>query len=146
MVEEGEILYYPAYWYHGTKILDTPMIGLTGLMVGVEGDRNDLRHKRVHRQFYEDLRYKCSKCWPKQGPYTGAVSTRTCDDISERWPGAAPPPAFEWCNEDPSPAPGKGSYLKACFELWEEHVDTVVSKKAKGRKRQPGDRGRKREL
>eukprot|EP01050_Picozoa_sp_SAG11_P016594 SAG11_NODE_2285_length_3571_cov_2.005184_2_plen_93_part_00 len=42
-------------------------------------------------QFFEDLRFKCSKCWPQQGPYTGDVSTRTCDDISERWPGAAPP-------------------------------------------------------
>jgi hypothetical protein len=32
-VHPGEIVYYPSYWWHQTKNLDTPTIGLTGLMV-----------------------------------------------------------------------------------------------------------------
>lgn len=31
-VEAGEIIYYPAYWYHQTRCLDNITIGLTGLM------------------------------------------------------------------------------------------------------------------
>merc|ERR1712232_347678 len=42
IVEPGELLYYPAYWWHSTKFLDTPTIGLAGSMVGVEDDRKDI--------------------------------------------------------------------------------------------------------
>ena len=31
-VAPGEILYYPAYWWHATRNLDTTTVGLTGLM------------------------------------------------------------------------------------------------------------------
>ena len=35
-VSPGEVLYYPAYWWHQTKCLDETVIGITGLMVGTE--------------------------------------------------------------------------------------------------------------
>ena len=110
--------------FHSVRILDELYIGLTGLMVGTERERTDLgQHSTVHRQLLEDLRDKCGKCWPVEGPYTGAVSTRLCPDISEQTPGVAPPPAFEWCNADPRPAPGRGSYLDRCYALWERHYE-----------------------
>lgn len=103
-VEPGEIIYYPSYWWHQTQCLDTPTVGMTGLMVGVEEDRKDLRYPRVHEQFKNDLRFKCKKCWAMDGS-----TERTCDDISEKWPGAAPPPSFDWCH----------NYLDDCYKLWD---------------------------
>ena len=103
-VGPGEIIYYPSYWWHQTQCLDTPTVGMTGLMVGVEEDRRDLRFSRVHEQFKNDLRFKCKKCWKMDGS-----TERTCDDISEKWPGAAPPPSFDWCH----------NYLDDCYKLWD---------------------------
>mmetsp|Transcript_907 Transcript_907/g.2475 ORF Transcript_907/g.2475 Transcript_907/m.2475 type:complete len:239 (+) Transcript_907:236-952(+) len=80
-VEPGEIVYYPAYWWHATRNLDTPTMGITGLMVGNEDDRPDLPHPRVHEQFVADITHKCSKCWDLS---KGPGQRRKCDDISER--------------------------------------------------------------
>ena len=33
VVDPGEVLYYLSYWWHETEALDTPTVGLTGLMV-----------------------------------------------------------------------------------------------------------------
>ena len=79
-MEPGEILYYPAYWWHQTKCLDTPTIGLTGLMVGVENTRHDLEWPKVHEQFYQDIKHKCGNCWDKKDK-----TKRICDDISQQW-------------------------------------------------------------
>ena len=57
-VSPGEVLYYPAYWWHQTKCLDETVIGITGLMVGTELRRDDLR-RLPHEEFYLDLRQKC---------------------------------------------------------------------------------------
>jgi len=97
-VEPGEILYYPSYWWHQTKCLDSPTIGVTGLMVGVEDNRADLDFK-VHQHFYDDVMNKCN------GPR---------EDISKRWPGAAPPISDGVCNA-----------MKACFPLWEENFNRI---------------------
>jgi len=113
-VEPGEIIYYPSYWWHQTQCLDTPTVGMTGLMVGVEEDRKDLRFKKVHQQFKFDLEHKCKKCWKMDG---SGSTERSCDDISQKWPGAAPPPSFEWCHH----------YLDSCFKLW----DSKTSRDAK---------------
>ncbi len=78
---------------------------MTGLMVGVEADRKDLKFRKVHEQFYHDLKDKCAKCWKMNGD-----TTRTCDDISLKWPGAAPPPSYSWCHE----------YLDPCFKRWDD--------------------------
>ncbi len=105
-VEPGEIIYYPSYWWHQTQCLDTPTVGMTGLMVGVEEDRKDLRFKKVHEQFKFDLEHKCKKCWKMDG---SGSTERSCDDISLKWPGAAPPPSYDWCH----------NYLERCFDLWD---------------------------
>ena len=47
--QPGELLYYPAYWWHQTKCLDTPTIGVTGLMVGVEVRDTLTTHYNVPR-------------------------------------------------------------------------------------------------
>uniref|UniRef100_A0A7S1Y0S4 JmjC domain-containing protein n=2 Tax=Phaeomonas parva TaxID=124430 RepID=A0A7S1Y0S4_9STRA len=106
-VEPGEIVYYPAYWWHATRNLDTPTMGITGLMVGNEDDRPDLPHPRVHEQFVADITHKCSKCWDLS---KGPGQRRKCDDISERWPGAAPPISYDFCK----------TYLPRCQALWED--------------------------
>lgn len=105
-VHAGELVYYPAYWWHHTLQLDTPSIAYTGALVGIEADRADLRNRKVHRQFYDDLQFKCRKCW------TPGQKDRHCDDISQQWPGAAPPPLRAVCDE----------YLPKCYKLWEEHA------------------------
>ena len=98
ILHPGEILYYPAYWYHSTKCLDTPTIGLTGLMVGVEDTRRDIQHV-VHRQFLQDLQRKCAN---------------PGEDISKKWPGAAPPISKSVC-----------AALPKCYDLWDQHFQTV---------------------
>ena len=105
-VQPGEIIYYPSYWWHQTQCLDSPTVGMTGLMVGVEEDRRDLRFTKVHEQFKFDLEFKCKKCWKMDG---SGSTERSCDDISLQWPGAAPPPSYDWCH----------NYLDKCFELWD---------------------------
>ena len=58
----GDLLYYPAYWWHTTQCLDRPTIGITGLMVGTEASREDIP-MQVHERFKKDLEYKCGNCW-----------------------------------------------------------------------------------
>merc|ERR1712070_895623 len=62
VVNHGEILYYPGYWWHHTKQLDTPSAAYTGALVGIEAERSDLgRERRSHRIVYKDLKEKCTK-------------------------------------------------------------------------------------
>lgn len=105
-VEAGEIVYYPGYWWHQALQMDTPTISYTGALVGVEAPRKDLPGQLAHTQFYNDLIGKCGKCW-KAGK-----AERLCDDISTKWPGAAPPPLRVVCEK----------YLPACHKLWDEHA------------------------
>jgi len=112
-VTPGELLYYPGYWWHQTYQLETPTVGYTGALVGVEADRNDLGGvKKAHSRFYQDIMDKCAKCWKKGEP------KRLCPDISQQWPGAAPPIMREVCE----------TYLPKCFELWEEHAESLHGK------------------
>lgn len=94
----GELLYYPAYWWHTTKILDPYAVGVTGLMVGVESQRRDIG-EQVHRQFHKDLQRKCAN---------------PGEDISLKWPGAAPPIS-----------PGACAALNDCLKLWEQHYNEI---------------------
>jgi len=114
-VNPGDFLYYPAYFWHHARQLDTPTIAYTGLLVGNEAERSDLggMERRVHKQMYQDLREKCSKCW-SQGK-----KERHCEDISVKWPGAAPPPLRRVCD----------MYLKRCFRLWDEHAKYLNSQR-----------------
>merc|ERR1712150_69799 len=57
-----------------------------GALVGTEAERGDIgRDRRSHAAFLRDMENKCRKCWRKGDP------ERKCDDISLKWPGAAPP-------------------------------------------------------
>ena len=106
----GDLLYYPAYWWHTTKCLDRPTIGITGLMVGTEARRNDIP-MQVHERFKKDLELKCSKCWDHD---CRDASCRKCDDISKKWPGAAPPIGRGVCDS-----------LNKCYKLWDEHYKSI---------------------
>mmetsp|Transcript_59943 Transcript_59943/g.111117 ORF Transcript_59943/g.111117 Transcript_59943/m.111117 type:complete len:367 (+) Transcript_59943:53-1153(+) len=111
VVNPGELLYYPGYWWHHTLQLETPSIAYTGALVGTEIERNDIgRDGRAHAAFYRDIYRKCENCWTKGEP------ARKCDDISQKWPGAAPPPLRVVCEE----------YLPECFKLWEEHAKLLI--------------------
>lgn len=115
-VEPGEMLYYPAYWWHHTLQFETPSVAYTGALVGVEADRRDLGgDPKPHLRFYNDLMDKCAKCWEKGNP------TRKCEDISERWPGAAPPMLRVVCEK----------YLPECYQLWDEHAQSLHGAGAK---------------
>ena len=103
MVSAGEILYYPAYFFHQTRCLDELVIGVTGLMVGTEEKRDDLR-RLPHEEFYLDIKQKCSRCWDKQS------SERTCHDGENGWFGDAIDRTI--CE----------SYLDRCARLWHEHA------------------------
>ena len=105
VAQPGELIYYPAYWWHQTKCLDRPTIGITGIMVGVEDTRKDIQGQ-VHTQFLRDMKDKCGTCWPKG--CKGDVSCRSCDDISLKWPGAAPPMAYGVCER-----------LDKCHDVWD---------------------------
>lgn len=121
IVKAGELLYYPAYWWHQTKCLDRPTIGITGLMVGIEHDRKDIAQLSktqtendglVHLKFLRDMQLKCSNCWPKDLAqcHGDFKSCRKCEDISMKWPGAAPPVAHQMC-----------AALPKCYALWDKH-------------------------
>lgn len=107
-VNPGEILYYPAYWWHHTLQTQTPSIAFTGALVGTERNRDDLGrgNRKVHAAFMKDLQEKCARCWTRGQP------NRHCEDISLKWPGAAPPPLRVVCD----------TYLPQCYKLWEEHA------------------------
>jgi len=110
IAEEGDLLYYPGYWWHHTLQLETPSVAYTGALVGTEAERDDIgRDKRAHAAFLRDMQGKCEKCWRKGDP------NRKCDDISLQWPGAAPPPLRVVCDE----------YFQECFKLWDEHAKTL---------------------
>lgn len=109
-VNEGELLYYPGYWWHHTLQLETPSVAYTGALVGTETEREDVgRDRRPHAAFLSDMQQKCRKCWQPGNP------NRLCDDISLQWPGAAPPPLRVMCDE----------YFQECFKLWDEHAKTL---------------------
>mmetsp|Transcript_32895 Transcript_32895/g.83292 ORF Transcript_32895/g.83292 Transcript_32895/m.83292 type:complete len:386 (-) Transcript_32895:118-1275(-) len=109
-VSPGELLYYPAYWWHHTLQLETPSVAYTGALVGVEAERRDLGGERKpHARFFRDLMDKCDKCWERGNP------TRKCDDISEKWPGAAPPPLRVICE----------TYLMDCYKEWDAHAKSL---------------------
>lgn len=106
-VHPGDILYYPGYWWHQALQLDTPTVAYTGALVGVEADRQDLgSNAKPHAHFYQDLVGKCSKCWQKD------KTERLCEDISLKWPGAAPPMFRSLCEQ----------YLPECYKLWNDHA------------------------
>ena len=106
----GDLFYYPAYWWHTTKCLDRPTIGITGLMVGTEANRQDIP-MQVHERFLKDLEHKCSQCWDES---CQDESCRKCDDISKKWPGAAPPIGKNVCNQ-----------LNKCFNEWDKHYKSI---------------------
>jgi hypothetical protein len=109
-VSPGELLYYPAYWWHHTLQTETPTVAYTGALVGVEAERHDLGGERKpHARFFRDLLDKCSKCWEKGNP------NRKCDDISLQWPGAAPPPLRVICEH----------YLTDCYKEWDRHAQSL---------------------
>jgi len=124
VAEEGDMLYYPGYWWHHTLQLKTPSVAYTGALVGTEAERDDIgRDKRAHASFLRDMEGKCRKCW-KEGK-----AERQCEDISLQWPGAAPPMLRVLCED----------YFYRCFKLWDEHAKTLnVKKKVKT---QPNARG-----
>ena len=65
-VNEGELLYYPGYWWHHTLQLETPSIAYTGALVGTEARRSDVgADGRVHIAFLKDMDHRCGKCWRK---------------------------------------------------------------------------------
>jgi len=111
-VMPGELLYYPAYFWHHPVQLDTPSVAYTGALVGTEAARGDLEGGATAQlQFFQDLQGKCEKCWQR------GKSERVCDDISLKWPGAAPPPLRVVCDD----------YLPKCFELWDAHASSLHS-------------------
>ena len=67
-------------------------------MVGVEDNRRDLDFK-VHEQFFADIRRKCEN---------------PGEDISKKWPGAAPPISGGVCKAMP-----------ACLKLWEQNFEAI---------------------
>lgn len=106
-VNPGELLYYPGYWWHQTWQLERPTIAYTGALVGTETNRDDIgQDKRGHASFLRDMQRDCGKCWQK------GKKERICDDISKKWPGAAPPPLRRICDD----------YLNKCFKLWDQHA------------------------
>lgn len=110
IAEEGDLLYYPGYWWHHTLQLETPSVAYTGALVGTESERDDIgRDRRAHAAFLRDMEGRCSKCWHKGDPQ------RKCDDISQQWPGAAPPMLRAVCDE----------YFPECFKLWDEHAKSL---------------------
>jgi len=120
LVEAGDLLYYPGLWWHQTHQLETPSIAYTGALVGTEADRSDLAgFRNSHSSFLQEMYARCRKCWHQGDP------ERKCEDISLKWPGAAPPVLRVLCDE----------YFKTCFELWEEHSKTLFlgSSKRPGR-------------
>jgi len=130
--QESEILYYPAYWWHMTEILDTPSIGMTGLMVGIEDERPDIEWPRVHEQFYHDLVHKCEQCYPRKTRSRVAGSfkrKRICDDISTQWPGAAPPISFDVCNK----------YITRCYKAWDTKKERDAKLAASAGETQPAE-------
>lgn len=108
-VSPGELLYYPGYWWHQGQQMSTPTIAYTGALVGVEAQRGDLGTRKPHERFFDDLMAKCRNCWAPGNP------ERLCDDISKKWPGAAPPPLRQVCD----------SYLPKCLALWDEHATSL---------------------
>lgn len=118
LVEAGDLLYYPGFWWHHTLQLETPSVAYTGALVGTEVDRGDLGYfKNAHTSFLEEMQKRCRKCWRAGDP------GRHCDDISVKWPGAAPPPLRAVCDE----------YYPACFRLWEEHAMSLSRALAEAR-------------
>jgi len=117
-LQPGDFVYYPAYWWHHASQLDTPTIAYTGLLVGTEVDRDDLgsKEKKVHFKMYQDLVRKCRKCWTK------GKAERHCDDISLKWPGAAPPPLRIVCDE----------YLPKCVKLWDARARDLLRERSDG--------------
>lgn len=110
-VNPGELIYYPGYWWHHTLQLDRPTIAYTGALVGTETNRNDIGpDRRGHASFLRDMQNDCKKCWQK------GKKERICDDISKKWPGAAPPPLRRMCEE----------YLPKCFRLWDQHAKSLA--------------------
>lgn len=106
----GDLLYYPAYWWHHALQTETPTVSYTGALVGVEANRKDVGgNGKVHDAFFKDLKEKCAKCWQD------GKQERICDDISLKWPGAAPPPLRVVCD----------SYLPKCLELWDVHARSL---------------------
>ena len=65
IVKPGEIIYYPAHWWHQTLNLDTPTISMAGRRIDA------LNYDEVAR----GLKKKCSS---------------EQMDVEKRWPGAAP--------------------------------------------------------
>eukprot|EP00929_Paragymnodinium_shiwhaense_P120205 TRINITY_DN92106_c0_g1_i1.p1 TRINITY_DN92106_c0_g1~~TRINITY_DN92106_c0_g1_i1.p1 ORF type:complete len:373 (-),score=100.27 TRINITY_DN92106_c0_g1_i1:175-1293(-) len=117
VVSPGEMIYYPGYWWHHTLQLETPSIAYTGALVGTEAERSDIGHdRRAHASFLQDMREKCGKCWQK------GKRDRLCDDISLKWPGAAPPFLRIVCDE----------YLPKCFELWDKHARALNTAATRG--------------
>lgn len=105
----GDFLYYPGFAWHHPLNLETPSLAFIGALLGSEAPgrpdyhRGDSQNKRFLTNILKD---DCAKCWTRGKP------DRHCDDISLKWPGAAPPPLRVICDD----------YIHKCFKLWEDHV------------------------
>merc|ERR1712118_248371 len=69
-VNQGEMIYYPGYWWHHTLNLETPTVAYTGALVGTEIDRDDIgKDKKRHSVFSQDMvREHCKPCLEPGNP------------------------------------------------------------------------------
>ena len=99
IVGPGEILYYPTHWWHQTDNLDSDTISLAARRVDAHN----------YDMVYGELQRKC------------AVPS---EDISKKWPGAAPPLSQTNCK-----------FISKCHAMWEREfkgarLDTCSAEKA----------------
>ena len=91
VVHPGDIVYYPAHWWHQTLNLDTPTISMAG--------------RRIDAWNFEEVRDELTRrCGSHQ------------EDISKKWPGAAPPLSGRVCK-----------HVRRCAKIWGMLWDTPLT-------------------
>jgi hypothetical protein len=115
-VGPGEVLYTPARWWCEAEALDTPTLGLAGLLVGTEAPQPGGQPHPADL-FTAVIQAACRRCWP-----TLETAAPECPD---EWPSGAPPIAREVCHRSPDWDERIPSYLSRCHQLWREHQPGV---------------------